>query len=288
MSAEQKQGFAPPHGALHDFTGYLLRLAYVAAVEAGKAAIPPPHRIRELLILILLREHGPLSQQDLAGILQVNRTIMVGLIDGLEERDLLRRERNATDRRSYALVPTELGRTTLQTLEPALARVEEILTANLTAAERQRLRAALRRTIPDSELADGPLSMQTGYLLKHAHYARREIAAAALAPLGLEPRQFGALLTLRELQPCSQQELAAGLGVSPPVVLQLIDELEAARLVQRSRNEHDRRSYDVTLTADGEQRLGRALAIVAELNGENRSQPHDRELHSLLSKLLGT
>ncbi|HVX45819.1 MAG TPA: hypothetical protein VHC49_18160, partial [Mycobacteriales bacterium] len=52
--------------ALRDFTGYLLRRGYVAAVEAAKQTIPPPYRVREVLILLLLRERGPLSQQELA------------------------------------------------------------------------------------------------------------------------------------------------------------------------------------------------------------------------------
>ncbi|HVX47358.1 MAG TPA: MarR family transcriptional regulator, partial [Mycobacteriales bacterium] len=230
----------------------------------------------------------PLSQQDLARCLLVNRTIMVGLVDGLEERDLVRRERNPADRRSYALAPTELGLKQLRLLEPALERAEAVLTANLTATERRRLHATLLRAVPDldTELA-GPLAGQTGFLLKHAHYRRRGLATEALSPLRIEPRQFGALLTLRQLQPCSQQELAAGLGITPPVVLQLIDELERLNLVTRSRNEHDRRSYELTLTAEGERRLDRALELVTRLSGEDRSDRTVRELHGLLRKLLG-
>lgn len=284
MSAEQKQ---PSGGTLRDFTGFLLRRGYVAAVEAAKATIPPPFRAREVLILLLLRELGPLSQQELAKSLLVNRTIMVGLVDGLDERDLVHRERNPADRRSYALAPTELGLKTLRTLEPALDRAETILTANLTGGERRRLHAALRRTVPDLDYGlAGPLAGNTGYLLKHAHYLRRDRATEALAPLRIEPRQFGALVTLRQLQPCSQQELATGLGITPPVVLQLIDELEALELVRRSRNELDRRSYELTLTREGDRRLDRALGLLAGLSAEDRPDPVIADLHELLVKLL--
>lgn len=282
MDAERKH---PPE-KLQDFTGYLLRRAYLAAIEAANAAIPPPHRMRELLILLLLREQGPLSQQELAGMLQVNRTIMVGLIDALEDAGLVRRERNPADRRSYALAPTDLGRKTLRSLEPALARAERILTRRLTGAERRRLQKALLRAVP-GPLQGGPLAARTGSLIKFAHHARRQLATSALAGVELEPRQFGALLTVREHQPCSQQELAAALGVTPPVVLPLADELEEAGLLQRARNRADRRLYDLTLTGAGEQRVTDALRIVRRLPSEDRSDPRVRELHTLLRKLLG-
>ena len=56
-------------------------------------------------MLATLQAVGPLSQQQLAKGLNVNRTVMVKLIDGLEARGLVERVRNPDDRRAYLLHP---------------------------------------------------------------------------------------------------------------------------------------------------------------------------------------
>src|SRR5579875_1135615 len=104
---------APRPTALAGYTGYLLRRAYVRAAECVQQSLPAPNRLRDILILSMLEERAPISQQRLAELTGVNRTIVVKLIDDLEHRGLVARTRNPTDRRSYALAVTPAGRKAL-------------------------------------------------------------------------------------------------------------------------------------------------------------------------------
>src|SRR5882757_4977974 len=276
--------------ALADNTGYLLRRAYVRAASCAGEALPAPTRLRDVLVLSMLEDAGPLSQQRLAELSGVNRTIVVKLIDSLEDRGLVARDRNPADRRSYALVPTAAGRAALAALQPAIDRGEERLTAELSAGERRRLNELLGTLLTEAgSYLVGPLVERTGYLLSRAHVAIRARAAEALAPLSVEPRHFGVLSVLAEVQPCSQQQLATELGISAPVALQFVDELEDAGLVRRVRNAADRRAYDLTLTAKGDGLLRAAQKAAAALERQltaNLGQPAGQELRRLLSKLL--
>lgn len=277
-------------GALNQYAGYLLRRGYVRAIACARESIPRPYHVREVLMLAELHSRGPLSQHRLAELLEVNPTIMVKLVDRAESDGLVTRTRDPGDRRANALAPTAKGVTTLRRLKPALGKAEAMLTANLTAAEHKRLNALLLRIVPDaSDIVDDPVTAYTGYLLKRAHHAVRTHAENALGPLSIEPRHFGVLATLKALAPCSQQRLAAALGVTPPVVLQHVDGLEEHGLVLRTRNPSDRRAYDLTLTAEGERRLAAARRVAAELQRElveRLGERNERELRRLLGKLL--
>jgi DNA-binding MarR family transcriptional regulator len=77
--------------------------------------------------------------------------------------------------------------------------------------------------------------------------------------------------------------------VSDPVVVQLVDELERAGLVERHRNPQDRREYALQLTEDGRTRLGRARKALDAIQAEVTAQlgeVADHELKALLRKLL--
>lgn len=277
-------------GALDQYAGYLLRRGYVRAMACARASIPEPYHVREVLILTELRARGPLSQHRLADLLDVNPTTMVKLIDRAESEGLITRARDPGDRRANALAPTAKGLTMLRRLEPTLAKAEAMLTANLTAAEHRRLNALLLRMVAEApDIAGDPLTSYTGYLLKRAHHAVRTHAERALGPLSIEPRHFGVLATLKALTPCSQQRLAAALGVTPPVVLQHVDGLEEHGLVVRTRNRADRRAYDLTLTAEGERRLDAAEKVAGDLQrelAERLGERNERALRRLLGKLL--
>jgi DNA-binding MarR family transcriptional regulator len=292
MSSETVPGIPRVAGSLTAYTGYLLRRAYVQAGQAAQTALPAPNRSRDVLILALLDERGPLSQQQIAELTGVNRTIIVKLIDSLEDRGFVTRARNPADRRSYALLPTAAGRTALRTLQSALDRGDAQLTSGLSAAERDRLNQLLGSLLTGAGgyLVESLLD-RTGYLINRAHYWLRGRAIEALAPLSVEPRHFGVFAVLDDRQPCSQQQLATELGISAPAALDLVDELQAAGLVRRTRNATDRRAYDLTLTAEGTVCLRAAREAVAAISKDlvaKLGRKADRELRELLAKLLGS
>jgi DNA-binding MarR family transcriptional regulator len=285
MSTDEDRPFR-----LDEHVGYLLRRAYARAEETASTVIPPPFHARDLAVLSLLQALGPRSQQELSELCRVNRTIMVKLIDGLEQRSLVRRDRNPADRRSYALAPTTQGRQELRRLSTHIADGDQLLTANLTAQERDRLRHQLTRLLASNKaLEAGPAAQLCGYLITHAHHQTRDQAREPLAQLGLDSRKLGAIAAINEHQPCSQQHLAERLAVSAPVVAELTEQLVNDGLVQRVRDPSDRRRYDLTLTTAGHERLGSGAHVIAKIDADiaRRLTPSGMvELRRLLTKLL--
>ena len=273
----------PP--SLADITGFLLRRAYLRVLEVvGAQPAPGQQPTRHLAVLMALdTAAAPVSQRWLAESLGLNRTVTGRLVDELERDGLIARERNATDRRSYALRTTERGLVAVAHATPELDRVDAELTAHLSAEERARLNEHLRdllasdadRTLPDV-LAD-----RTGFLVTQASLLTRSRADRALRELGIEVRHFGTLAVVADIGPCAQQEVARALGVTPPVVVPIVDELEAHELLRRERNPSDRRSYALRLTSAGESKLAEARARIELVPSGGP------ELRALLRRLLG-
>ena len=267
-----------------DSTGNLLRVAFMRAAGLAAREFDGGAHPRDAALLATLQAAGPLSQQQLAKALDVNRTAMVKLIDGLEGRGLVERVRNPDDRRTNLLVPTRAGTETLAELLPRMARAEAELTERLSAAEHERLNALLRALIetPPPALAD-----RTGFLISRASHRYHTRVDAELAPLGI--RLFATLARLGE-GVTFQRELADRLHVSTPVVVELVDDLEARGLVERRRGDADRRQNALHLTPAGREALRTGLQAMAAAH-EDLARPigeaGDRELRSLLKKLLG-
>jgi DNA-binding MarR family transcriptional regulator len=95
-----------------------------------------------------------------------------------------------------------------------------------------------------------------------------------LAPLGLEPRQFGMLTRLAANEGTSQQAIGELIGLNPTRMVFLVDELEKQGLVERRRNPDDRRSYALYLTDEGRAKLSEAQRV---------SIGHDREIGASLT-----
>lgn len=278
----------PP--ALAGFTEHLLRRACVRARQVMQGALPEGTQPRDYAILGVLAASDAISQQDLAGRLNINRTVMVKLIDRLEGTGLVTRTRNPADRRSHILSLTPAGRRARDLIEPAVARGEAALTAPLSQAERRRLNQLLRRLLPDlDESLPHPPAQRTGYLLIHADLRLHRRGDQVLAPVGLQMRHFGALAAVAQIGPCTQQELAHQLGVTETAIVQVVDELAEPGLVERDRDARDRRRYALLLSEAGQARLATARreldtvhAEVIELLGEDG----DTELRQLLTRLV--
>jgi DNA-binding MarR family transcriptional regulator len=278
-----------PH-PLAQYTGYLLRRAFVKSAGCVRDSLPPDGHVREWVALAIIAERAPLSQQALGQVAHVNRSLVVKLVDALEARSWVVRERSTSDRRTYALVLTDAGRAALAGVQADLDRGERALTAGLTDQERRRLRTRLSELLADDpSISVSSLCLRSGYLVAQAHRVLREHAADLLEPLGLHPRHFGLLSTLAREQPCSQSHLAARLGISSPGALATLADLETAALVSRVRNAEDRRAHDLSLTDKGQQVLRAAQRVAAEVQEEIRERlgpDGDQELRDLLTKLV--
>jgi DNA-binding MarR family transcriptional regulator len=271
---------------LTDYTGYLLRTAFLRAASLVPQTFTAGSHPRDAAVLSTLDALGPVSQQKLVASLHVNRSAMVKLIDGLEARGLVERRRNPDDRRSYALYPTAAGRKALEAMMPQMDGGEAMLASALTDAEHARLVELLHGLVSPPESA---MSRRLGFLLAQAHHRFRARADEIMRPLGIEIRHFGALTMLADGMP-SQRELADRLRVSGPVVVEMIDALESRGMVERRRDPADRRSNALVVTDAGRLALERAHAPLEAATRELVApigESGDAELRALLRKLLG-
>jgi DNA-binding MarR family transcriptional regulator len=135
--------------ALTDDVGFLLSRASGLFVRASNAALVSYGlRVRSYSVLLLAcaADHG-VSQRDLAGVLGLDPSQVVLLVDELAESGLVERRPSASDRRAKLVVATEAGRT-LRT--EAVREVDAAVTAqlaDLTGTEQYLLRDLLGRLV---------------------------------------------------------------------------------------------------------------------------------------------
>jgi DNA-binding MarR family transcriptional regulator len=267
---------------LTDHTGYLLRVAHDHAHRFKVEAMPAGAHPRDYSMLVALLTMGPVSQQQLAERMRVNRTLVVGIVDTLERRGWVERRRDPADRRSYRLHVTLAGEAAAAEMAPRVQEASGRMTERLTAAERKRLHGLLRDLIvAEGRLIPPSLGDLTGFLIVQAHFLARDRANEAFHDLPIEIRHYGVMVALDELGPTSQQALTNAMNVSATLVTQIVDDLERLGLLERRRNPTDRRSYTVTMTAEGERVLARARKVAATI-----TIPGDDELRPLLRKML--
>jgi DNA-binding MarR family transcriptional regulator len=268
---------------LIDHTGYLLRVAHDHAHRVKVAEMPDAAHPRDYSMLVALQTTGPISQQQLAEKMRVNRTLVVGIVDALERRGWVERRRDAGDRRSYRLHVTPAGEAAVAEMGPRVKEASGMMAERLTDAERARLHERLRQLIAAEErLIPPPLADLTGFLLVQAHFLARDRANEAFRDLPIEIRHYGVMVALDELGPTSQQALTNAMAVSATLVTQIVDDLERLGLIERQHNPADRHAYTVTVTAEGKRVLAAARTRAATI-----AIPDDDELRGLLRKLVG-
>lgn len=106
-------------------------------------------------ILRILGKRGPLTQQALAGILDMFPSRLVALMDHLESRGLIERRDHPDDRRSYALHLTEKGRVALQSIGRVAREHQKALFTALSADEQRQLGQFLQRIADEQGLTRG-------------------------------------------------------------------------------------------------------------------------------------
>lgn len=118
-AAARPEPAAPPveeGGAVSDetlcgFIGYHIKRAFnVVQADLNQTLKPLGLRMVTYSALVLIVDNPGLRQSQLAEALDVERANLVVIVDELEGRDLITRDREPTDRRAYALNPTPAGR----------------------------------------------------------------------------------------------------------------------------------------------------------------------------------
>ena len=119
--------------------GFKLKDQSMAAYE--QAGLHPYHHA----VLAVLDEGTRETQGAIADALAYDRGQLVGLLDELEERNLVERRRDPADRRRHTVRLTPDGKRALAKLRALARQLEDDFLASLDKDERAQLHALLRR-----------------------------------------------------------------------------------------------------------------------------------------------
>lgn len=104
-------------------------------------------------VLSAVDDLGPRSQQQLADSLDLDKSHLVGPIDHLEERDLVKRTRDPSDRRRNEIALTPAGKTLTDELRREGQRSQKGFLDALSPAEQKTLISLLQRVLAANDAA---------------------------------------------------------------------------------------------------------------------------------------
>jgi len=92
-----------------------------------------------------LCENGPTSQQSLLEVLDVDPSVLVAILNDLENAGLAERKRDPEDRRRHIVEMSEQGHTALTAMEGTIDTIERELLADLSPTDADQLRSLLSK-----------------------------------------------------------------------------------------------------------------------------------------------
>ncbi len=136
---------------------------------------------------------------------------------------------------------------------------------------------------------DPPEVIGTGFLLSALGAHSSMSFARRLAAIELTPPHVGVLRGIGLVPGRSQQAVADEFGIPPSRLVAFIDELEQAGLVERRRDERDRRVQRLFLTPKGLKTMHQIAEIGRESEQallQSLSREERLQLHQLLERLM--
>jgi len=130
---EQAPGISFP---LEESTGYLLRMTHRSFARAVQAEIAPRGVTMGMwYFLRILWEEDGLTQRELSQRIEMMEPTTATALRNMEERNLVRRVRNATDKRKVNIYLTDEGRALREVLLPYARQVNETALAGVSPAD---------------------------------------------------------------------------------------------------------------------------------------------------------
>ena len=154
----RRRGSPPPDIARLRMPGaafLLSQLGYHSSRRWKARLAPLDLDPRQVMVLRRLASDEGRSQQALGDALQIPPSRMVALVDALEQRGLLMRRLNPSDRRVRTLHLTKEGRRLLGEIMEISLEHEQQLCRGLQPAEREQLLTLLNRLAAEQGLAEG-------------------------------------------------------------------------------------------------------------------------------------
>ncbi len=103
--------------------------------------------LKQVAMLVALREQGELPQTLLCDMMKLTQNTVVTWLNELEDAGYVARHRDPDDRRKHNVAITEKGNAALDRAESELRRLEDEALAGLTADERTQLRRLLAKAL---------------------------------------------------------------------------------------------------------------------------------------------
>ncbi|HEX2129809.1 MAG TPA: MarR family winged helix-turn-helix transcriptional regulator [Solirubrobacterales bacterium] len=110
---------------------------------------------RQLRILDLLDDRGPVGQRELAELMGIDHSVLVNLLNPLEDKRLVKRERDAADRRRHTISIAPAGTRRLAQADQAFRDAEDEFFAALTPKQRGQLHTLLTELRSGGEVSVG-------------------------------------------------------------------------------------------------------------------------------------
>jgi DNA-binding MarR family transcriptional regulator len=128
-------------GGIHGLLGYQLAQAAIVTTEVFLRVVGKPLELRpvEFTILQLVHENAPVTATKLAKALAITAPGVTLWLDRLEQRGLLTRERDATDRRTQNVNVTRKGAELVAAATERLLQADLELLKHLSEGERHML-----------------------------------------------------------------------------------------------------------------------------------------------------
>lgn len=137
-----------PAERLHGLPSWLINQAAIAAQRLVAEALGAAGLRRyHYALMAVLAERGATSQAELSRRTTIDRSDVVGAVNELEERGLVRRDPDTSDRRRNVVTLTPAGTETVARLDRVLADVQDTLLAPLSPEERETLVHLLARLV---------------------------------------------------------------------------------------------------------------------------------------------
>jgi DNA-binding MarR family transcriptional regulator len=98
---------------------------------------------------------------------------------------------------------------------------------------------------------------------------------------GIHFGQARVLVSLMHHGELTQGTIGRGLHIKPATVTNMVKKMEASGLIDRRRDVNDDRIINVTLTSKGREAATFAENVMAQIEGEIRSELSNKEIHGL-------
>jgi DNA-binding MarR family transcriptional regulator len=122
--------------------------------------------------------------------------------------------------------------------------------------------SVVRMPLSDPMRLPAALRGRAGFVLTRLASTARRRSSDQLAATGLSQHQHAILCCLDEFGPACQRDVAARLGLDTGDIVAFFDGLQQRELVDRRRDERDRRRQVVTITAAGRRLLREAEELL--------------------------